>query len=398
MLKNVICVRFFLVVVLFAIQLFQTSEAKAAWGDFDTSFGSQGVAIDTVSGYFPRSVAIQPDGKILVTGYRLPTTGGKGFFLRRYLSNGQLDTAFGSRGAAVSPETVTINSDYRGERIVVQTNGKIAVAGWANGSYAVWQFGSNGRNDTAFGQNGLKILTGYPVSGSVQPEINIQSEKILLSLPKPDGDARRLVLVRLTSSGAFDQTFGNSGEVSTNKIGGPSGTVVERNGAITVGGNRFDDPYSKALERKSADGQVDPSFFPTSAPWDGTLRPGLVKLSNGKYVLSNYNIAAYGMALYVDKFSSNGFFESSNYIYYVMVTNNCPVVFANQTDGKLLLEFSGTLFRLNAELDSGTMEINPCSNLSGITDWARAAVQTNDRLVAAGISNNNLILVRLLPN
>lgn len=60
--------------------LFQTLEIKAAWGDFDTSFGFQGVTFETITGYHPRSVAIQTDGKILVTGYRITPFGGKGFF------------------------------------------------------------------------------------------------------------------------------------------------------------------------------------------------------------------------------------------------------------------------------------------------------------------------------
>ncbi len=381
------------------IVTFQTLEAKAAWGDFDTSFGLQGATVDPITGYYPRSVVIQPDGKILVTGYRVTTLGGKGFFLRRYLSNGQLDTAFGNNGAATVPEPTFINADYRGERIVVQSNGKIAVAGWANGDYAVWQFTSSGRGDPAFGQNGLQVLTRYPLIGSEKPEINIQNGKILLSLPKELENNSRLALIRLTSNGTIDNAFGNFGESLTNLFGTGFGTIVETNGAITVSGNKFDGSYTKGLERKLANGQTDLSFFPTPSSWNGTLRQGLVKSANGKYVLAILNLAGNGsVTLFLDKFSSSGVFESSLAPYNGFQISGCPDVFTYQNDGKLLVQSAGKIFRLNAELNGGTMETNSCSNLNGISNFARAAVQTDDKMVVTGVANNYLILARLLPN
>jgi uncharacterized delta-60 repeat protein len=175
---------------------------NAAWGSFDTSFGFQGSTIDTVTGHHPQGVALQMDGKILVTGYRTTQVSGDRFFLRRYLSNGQLDTAFGTNGAAIGPETNTISTEYRGDRIVVQANGKIAISGWANGSCAVWQFNSNGKPDKTFGVDGLQVLSNYPVIANAYPEMNIQNGKLLLSVRKQVGNDRRVVLIRLT----FDWT------------------------------------------------------------------------------------------------------------------------------------------------------------------------------------------------
>ncbi|PYT00031.1 MAG: hypothetical protein DMF63_08660 [Acidobacteria bacterium] len=279
---------------------------NAAWGDFDTSFGFQGVTVDPITGYVPLSTAIQPDGKILVTGYRTTSFGRKGFFLRRYLSDGQLDTSFGTNGAALGPETNSFTTDYRGVTIVVQPHGKIAVAGWSNGCYAVWQFSSTGIKDKTFGQNGLLSLTSYPATG--YPELNIQSGKLLLSLGKQDVNTHLVALVRLTSIGALDGTFGNSGESLTGVSGAKgSGTVIEPDGKITIGGGKFDDPNAKGLERKLANGQNDPTF---SAPPNfsfGIIFPGLVKMANAKYAIRTGNLAGNGSITFYLERASSGF-------------------------------------------------------------------------------------------
>ena len=384
--------------------LFQTLETKAAWGDFDTSFGFQGLTIETITGYHPRCVAIQTDGKILVTGYRITPFGGKGFFLRRYLSSGQLDTAFGTNGGAIGPEINSINTDYRGEKIVVQTNGKIAVAGRSNGFYAVWQFTASGKSDSTFGQSGLQSLNGYPTIGNAFAEMNIQSGKLLVTLLKQSGGSSRFVLLRLTLSGMLDNTFGSGGESLTGIYGGyatPSiGTVVETNGKITVSGVKFNDLSAKGLERKLANGQTDLSFFPTNSSSVGSVLPGLIKMANGKYAMRTINLANNGsVTLILDKFSSTGIFESSVSPFNGYYIGSCPDVFTNQNDGKVLIQTAGYLFRLNAELDPFTMETNYCSNLSGLmSDFAQAAIQTDDKMVVAGIFNDYLMIVRLLPN
>lgn len=398
----------YLLAAIIFMMTFQAFETKAAWGDFDTSFGFQGATVDPITGYKPLSVAIQPDGKILVTGYRTTIFGGKGFFLRRYLSDGQLDTTFGTNGAAIGPETHFINSDYRGDKIVVQANGKIAVAGWANGFYAVWQFNSSGVRDTTFGQKGLRILTEYQLTCSTHPgmnsgfaEMNIQGGKLLLSLGKKKGDTCRVALVRLTSSGTLDFSFGNSGESLTEIFHGArgSGTVIETNGKITIGGVKFNNISTRGLERKSANGQDDLTFSPAPIFSFGIIYSGLVKTTNGKYAMRWGNIASNGSITFIlDKFNSNGILESSNSLYNGFPIAGCPEVFTNQNDGKLIAHFDGYLFRLNAELDTSSIETNVCPNLSQIGILSRAAIQTDDKMVVAGVYSNYLVLVRLLPD
>jgi uncharacterized delta-60 repeat protein len=389
-----------LTAIAFFVIFIQTLETKAAWGDLDTNFGFQGAAADTVTGHQPRSVALQADGKILVTGYRAPTPlSGERFFLRRYLANGSLDTAFGTNGAAIGPETNTLSTDYLGHTIVVFANGKIAVAGLANGNCAVWQFNSNGKADKTFGVNGLQILTGYP--GSYSPEMDIQSGKILLSVRKLVGNDLRVVLVRLTSTGALDTHFGSAGESLTGVYGGKgSGTVVETDGKITIGGVKYNDLSAKGLERKLSSGQDDLTFSPPTVFSFSIESPGLVKMVNGKYAMRWGNLAGNGsITFYLQKFSSAGVIESTITPMNAYPNGGCPEVFTNQNDGKLIVQYLGLLFRTNSEIDGSSIEISDCANLGGIAGSAtRAAIQPDDKMITAGVYNGYLMLVRQLPD
>ena len=195
--------------------------AYAAWGDLDTSFGFQGAAVDPITGYMPRGILIQPDGKILVAGYRSSVFGGTAFFLRRYLSNGSLDTHFGTQGAAIGPEVNTKKSVFRAENIAVLPDGKIGVVGVANGDLAVWQFLANGRADTGFGQGGLLVLTHYSVDPYpyLRPQINVQNGQLLLTLPDGSAPSKPVILLRLTAIGTIDMSFGVSGAVCNGHTG-----------------------------------------------------------------------------------------------------------------------------------------------------------------------------------
>jgi uncharacterized delta-60 repeat protein len=99
-------------------------------GTFDTSFEGDGQVTTVRSGtQWANSIAIQPDGKIVVAGTEFdPAVMVAHFLVARYLATGQQDTTFGTGGIGVSPDGAS-RSAHSGE-IAVQGNGKIALAGW----------------------------------------------------------------------------------------------------------------------------------------------------------------------------------------------------------------------------------------------------------------------------
>jgi uncharacterized delta-60 repeat protein len=101
-------------------------------------------------------VAIQTDGKIVVAG-------SDGFHIAvvRCNSNGILDTTFNGTGGVTTP----IDTQDRANAVALQTDGKIVVAGaiinTSGPSIAVVRYNTNGALDNTFNGTG-KVITSDP--------------------------------------------------------------------------------------------------------------------------------------------------------------------------------------------------------------------------------------------
>jgi uncharacterized delta-60 repeat protein len=93
-------------------------------GTLDNTFGTNGVVTyqGGTWGGTAYAVAIQSDGKIVVTG-DIETSTGPNLLVLRYNSNGTLDNSFGINGV------VTYNAGNRGNALAIQSDGKIVVTG-----------------------------------------------------------------------------------------------------------------------------------------------------------------------------------------------------------------------------------------------------------------------------
>ncbi len=105
-----------------------------------------------------QSVTLQPDGKILVAGFS------KGdFALVRYNSDGSLDTSFDGDGKV---STDIGSGDDRGHSVTIQADGKILVAGSShngkNTDFALVRYNSNGSLDTSFGTPARPAASSSP--------------------------------------------------------------------------------------------------------------------------------------------------------------------------------------------------------------------------------------------
>jgi len=190
-------------------------------------------------------IALQPDGKIVVVGYSLMTESDPGrAMLARYNSNGTLDKSFSGDGLAPVPGTSSV-SDLNS--IAVTSNGKILVAGSVDGGatrddMVVLRFTSRGRLDTTFG-GGDGIVTLALGSGADNAEAMVLSPDgrivVVGRRGSSTGTFDDLAVARLRADGSPDGTFGFEGIVTTD-VGGSTdtalGVAVQWNGKIVVAG------------------------------------------------------------------------------------------------------------------------------------------------------------------
>jgi uncharacterized delta-60 repeat protein len=127
-----------------------------ASGQPDSIFGVNGSATTPIYHEdFANAVAIQPDGKIIA--------GGRDMALLRYNTNGSLDSSFGTDGKVLMDLN---GSNYYSKEIrdlLIQPDGKILITGYAHMSALEYdvvliRYNSNGSFDSTFGING-KVST-----------------------------------------------------------------------------------------------------------------------------------------------------------------------------------------------------------------------------------------------
>lgn len=103
-------------------------------GALDTSFGSSGTVVTEVGAYsdYASSLALQPDGKIVVAG--ATQNGRYQFFAQRYNSDGTVDGSFGNGVALIDFGTSTNEFAYG---LTLDSLGRLVIAGDAGGLFGI---------------------------------------------------------------------------------------------------------------------------------------------------------------------------------------------------------------------------------------------------------------------
>ena len=147
-------------------------------GKLDLTFGIDGLVTtdfgSTSDG--AGSVAIQADGKILVTGTTVPPGAGADFALARYNSDGSLDTTFGTDGKV----TTDFGSQDSAGSVAIQADGKIVVTGVSiqpgtGYDFALARYNTDGSLDTTFDGDG-KVTTDFGFSYDYGMDLAIQAD------------------------------------------------------------------------------------------------------------------------------------------------------------------------------------------------------------------------------
>jgi uncharacterized delta-60 repeat protein len=254
-------------------QEFLTSDAVTRDGDFDPSFGTNGKTADA---FYRGSdgLAVQPDGKIIVGGTQFQDP--QFCKVLRLNPDGSPDFSFGG-SARVGLQLGT--TECRVHSIAVQPDGKILVGGAASSgtasgglNFAVARLNADGSYDQTFNGNGRVIVDFFnsydeAFSVMIQQDGRIVLAGFVANGPN-NGSTYDFALIRLNPDGSFDNSFGVNGRVvndisGTNNADRAFDAVLQSDGKIVMAGDIFLGApayYDFAVARFNTDGSIDNTF------------------------------------------------------------------------------------------------------------------------------------------
>ncbi|MBL0044200.1 MAG: hypothetical protein IPP33_07305 [Flavobacteriales bacterium] len=213
-------------------------------GGADSTFGTNGKVLTVITGGHDEvyALGVQSDGKILASG--ICTSGGNtDAVMVRYLTNGVRDASFGSNG--IARNSFGADTQDAALSMVVQPDGKIIATGYASignsNTMAILRLLEDGSLDTSFGGDGTLTMEvgGYSTRGHgvcLQPDGKILVVGTTQSNNLPFQD---ICLVRFGSDGIPDEAFGSSGSVMTavsTSLDEGHGVVLQSDLKIVVAG------------------------------------------------------------------------------------------------------------------------------------------------------------------
>ena len=320
------------IVQLFILAALFVTGAVANTVSFDTSFNGTGYSIQDAAAppanSLGNSMALQPDGKILIAGFTTLNNFTDKAAVMRLNSDGSLDPSFGTGGRF----TTNILQYFIINKVLVQPDGKILLAGISSSNdsasdFTLMRLNSNGSLDTSFNSTGY-VVQNTPVNTFDTCEsMALQADgKIVLvgrtaQIPGTPNFEYNFAVMRFNSNGSLDTGFNGSGILV---VGDPGveesayAVVVQADGKILIGGLRSPSANNAnfLLKRINADGTPDMSFGSsgttiTTASQQYHYIQTLALQSDGKILAGgNSYIARYTTGGVLDtSFAANGVVE-----------------------------------------------------------------------------------------
>jgi uncharacterized delta-60 repeat protein len=348
--------------------------------------------------------------------------------VRETPSAGLLDPTFGTHGLVIGSP-----AGWTGGAVIVQPDGKILAAGSSSlsattgfGPPAVFRFNANGTPDQTFGKKGMEVIpftSGGPAMGNIDSLLLQPSGKIVVEVHSQvltSGFSQ--AVVRLTSSGQLDPTFGTAGK-AVEQVGGRPFLIAQvfaqpggKLAAVVALAPHAQQPAQVAVMHYTADGKPDSVFgkgglvvLAGASPHteDGTIQP------DGKTILVAEGGNIPNSTVVVSRFTAGGALDKTFHgTGSVRVTRPGRFQIPNelagvtlQRDGKILVTDGSagfTVMRLNPDgtLDkgfgAGGVETVQAGNLSYMPGSA-PVVQGDGKILLPGNDDAFFTLVRLTP-
>ncbi len=386
-------------------------------GSLDNTFSDDGKQTTAIGNGedWAFSIALQTDGKIIVAGSSYNGSN-KDFAVVRYNSDGSLDNTFGGGGKVT---TSIAGSDDVGRSVAVQSDGKIVVAGYSLGwGFAVVRYNSDGSLDNTFNGNGIVTTIigdqNWAYAMALQPD-----GKIVVAGGAYFGTNQDFAVVRYNSDGSLDNTFDNDGVVTTGIGNGDdisSGIVVQTDGKIVAGGITYNGTnWDFAAARYNSDGSLDNTFdengtVTTSVGGSDDIWASVALQSDKKIIVAGSVVEAGGgnhdfaaVRYNSDGSLDNTFDGDGKVTTPVGNSNDVSRAVTIHPDGKIVLagwsfspypveqdEFALVRYNSDGSLDNSFDEDGKVTTPIGNSNdkCFAVAVQADDKIVAAGFSDN----------
>jgi uncharacterized delta-60 repeat protein len=280
-----------------------TPALAAQSGQLDTSFGSGGIAEIQIPGGVSTVAKVleQSNGDILfaTASATASTTPVSTAQIGRLLSNGTLDTSFGTSGlAALADDGMSVTQ----VDMQLQSNGDILVLGFveqiigsAEEAHPKFQrhgllarFTTSGTLDTSFGSGGIVALTalGNTASTDTPTALLVQSNGLILvgDTVSTSSSSSTAFVIRLETNGSVDESFGDDdGDTALSGTDFIVGLAQQSDSKIIAIGE--DDPA--VAIRLLPNGTVDTDTAPGTVSTANAEQDGgqpMTMQSNGSYI------------------------------------------------------------------------------------------------------------------
>jgi uncharacterized delta-60 repeat protein len=363
-------------------------------GTLDLTFGVNGIVETQLVNETGASnlIKLQNDGKIIITGSKLNNSSFDSFDFAtmRYNTDGSIDTFFGINGIVITD--IDGKGDI-GSAVDVQSDNKIIVAGYSylntnqNAHVSLVRYLSNGTLDTTFGSNGKLVLSllasnsyDYTQCIKVLSNDNIIIGASTTALETLD-DYHNFGVVKILSNGTVDTAFGNNGSVITD-FGAKEfiGAVNEFNGNIIAAGySTFSGGAKMAIAKYTVNGTLDATFGVNGIFYgnknESTLYDAITSmkvLNSGKILCSGYTLNTTNADFLLIQFNVDGSVDTGfNSTGYFMTdfanTNDLAGSIDIGPDGKIVCA-GLTMIGANYVTGLARYELTTLANVSSIRE------------------------------
>jgi uncharacterized delta-60 repeat protein len=372
-------------------------------GTLDTTFSGDGIVTRSYPHSTFVSVTPQSDGKILAASSLVVARSdqeSRAYLgtVTRFLTNGVLDTSFGTQGVAMLSNGSTTSFSK-----LILESGKIWGVGSSNSSLLVARFITNGTLDTTFSGDGF--YTSTVVSGSYSTALQTDGNFVIASGAGTGGGSPSVAITRFLNNGELDAALAEA----TGRIAVQSNHLVVASGKVG---------YLLGLARYLSNGGLDATFDGDGKISTSLEAPsnesGLVLQGDGKVLVSgrHVNAGAYDFGIY--RYLSNGTLDATFDTDGKVSTDfssgaDNSAALSLQGDGKILAAGTAVVssvnrFAVSRYLSNGSLDATFDTDGKQTTNFssnsaARCVTTASDgKVIAAGDNGSDLAVARYLSN